>query len=271
MSREIMDLPPPAADLRLAFGPHPLQVADLRLPSTPPPHPVVVMVHGGFWRARRDRAYMGHLCAALSGAGFATWNIEYRRLGHENGGWPGTFEDVALATDHLPVVAPLYELDLGRLIAMGHSAGGHLALWLAARHRIPAGAPLHAADPLPLRGAVSLAGVVDLCTGATLEMGEPDEHIVERFLGGTPESVPERYAMGSPFELLPLGLPQVLIHGTADEDVPYLLSERYAAIAAQLGDPAHLVTLPDMDHFAPVDPRSPAWQHVLEATRSLLG
>jgi acetyl esterase/lipase len=268
MSRDILDLPAPLADWRLKYGPDTLHVGGLRLPQGPGPHPVVIVIHGGFWRARRDRQYMGHLASALTAEGFATWNIEYRRIGDSDGGWPGTFHDTGLAADHLRSLAREYALDLSRVISLGHSAGGHLALWLAARPRIPDDDPLYSASPLSLAGAVSLAGVADLCTAWDLALSE---QVVETFLGGSPYTVPERYATASPFELLPLGVPQVLVHGTIDDDVPYSISLRYTEAARTRGDDARLATLEGMDHFALVDPHSPAWPTVLDAVRSLLG
>src|SRR5579872_5792979 len=131
----VLETAAPRADARLRYGPDPLHFGDLRLPGGTGPHPVVVMVHGGFWRARFNLEYAGHLCAALAALGIATWNVEYRRLGDTGGGWPGTLLDVAAAADHLRTLAAPYHLDLSRVVAMGHSAGGHLALWLAARRR----------------------------------------------------------------------------------------------------------------------------------------
>src|SRR5579875_2539599 len=137
-SRDILFTPAPTADERIFYGDDDeVQFGDLRLPSGPGPHPVVMTIHGGFWRAAFDLQYMGLICNALRGAGIATWNVEYRRVGQPGGGWPGTFRDVARAADHLRALAPRYSLDLARVVALGHSAGGHLALWLAARPRIP--------------------------------------------------------------------------------------------------------------------------------------
>jgi acetyl esterase/lipase len=266
MSRDILDLPPPLADHTLAYGSLPLQEGDLRLPPGPGPHPVVVTIHGGFWRNRYDRAYMGHAAAALTARGFATWNIEYRRLGDAGGGWPGTFEDVAAAFDFLSALAPTYGLDPARAITLGHSAGGHLALWLAARRRIAPGSPLVRPDaPLPM-GAVSLAGVVDLRAAWELALSD---RVVEEFLGGTPHSVPDRYQNASPFALLPLDVPQILVHGTLDESVVYAISARYVEAVRARGGAARLITLEGVEHFAPVDPRSAAWPLVVEAVLSL--
>jgi acetyl esterase/lipase len=266
MSREILDLPPPPADLRLSYGPLPLQFGDLRLPTTPPPHPLAILVHGGFWRARYDLAHLGHLAAALTAEGIATWSLEYRRIGDEGGGWPGTFLDVAAGADHARTLAPIYGLDLGRVITLGHSAGGHLALWLAGRSRIASAGPLHGATPLSLRGAMSLGGVVDLAEAWTMAL---DDRVVEQLMGGTPDTVPERYVAGNPYALLPLGVPHILMHGTEDEPVPYAIGERYAGQAAAMGDQVEMITLQGMGHFEPIDPRSAAWPLVRQAAWTL--
>ncbi len=262
MSRDILDLPAPAADARVRYGPEAPQFGDLRFPAGEGPHPVVVVVHGGFWRARHDLTHIGHVCGALAGAGVATWSIEYRRIGDPGGGWVGTFHDVAAAVDHVRVLAESYPLDLRRVVALGHSAGGHLALWLAGRHRIPDGNPLFSPDPLPLRGVVSLAGVADLRRAWELRLSDG---VVEEFLEGSPSEHPERYTVASPIESLPLGMPQALIHGTADEDVPYEISERYHAAAVAARDPVELITLPGAGHFELIDPRSREWRGI-EAT-----
>ena len=267
MSRDILELPPPPADERLVCGPSASQFGDLRLPGGAGPHPVVVLVHGGYWRDRYSLEHLGHLAAALTAAGLATWSLEYRRLGQPGGGWPGTFLDVARGADALRELAAGRRLDPDRVIAMGHSAGGHLAVWLAARRRIPPGDPLAATDPLPLRGVVSLAGVADLRRGWELRLSDG---VVEQLLGGTPEQVPQRYLAGSPFELLPLGLPQILIHGTEDDAVPFAISRRYLEAARAAGDPAELIPLPGAGHFEAIDPRSAAWPTVLDAARRLL-
>lgn len=267
-SRErVLETPPPPADLRLSYGPESLHIGDLRLPDGPGPHPVVVMVHGGFWRNRFSLDHTGHACAALTAAGLATWNIEYRRLGDRGGGWPGTFLDVARAADYVREIAPQYHLDLDRVVTMGHSAGGHLALWLAARSRIGGGETLHSAAPLRLRGAISLAGVVDLERAWQLGLSE---NVVESFMGGSPAEVPVRYATASPAALLPLGLRQTLIHGTDDETVPYEMSRHYLAAALARGDEARLIALPGAGHFEIVDPLAAEWSDILAAIHALL-
>jgi len=266
MSEQILELPEPPADARLRYGSEASQFGDLRLPGGAGPLPCAVVIHGGFWRARYDLGYAGHLCRALAEVGVATWNLEYRRVGEAGGGWPGTFEDVARGAGFLFEVAPRYGIDAGRVVVVGHSAGGHLALWVA--NRRGAGLDAEGGAPLPFRGAVALAGVSDLRLAWELGLSA---RAVEGLLGGAPEEVPERYAAASPRELVPLGVRQTLIHGAEDENVPVAMSEGYHAAAAAAGDDAGLVVLPGTGHFEPVDPESGAWPVVLGAVTTLLG
>jgi len=265
--RHIFQTTPPPADERIPYGKGEFQFGDLRLPTearTRNPKskiPVVVVIHGGFWRARYDLEHIGHACAALTSLGFATWSIEYRRIGNEGGGWPGTFLDVAAGTDHLRELAAPYNLDLDRVITLGHSAGGHLALWLEARSRIPEGDPLYTPSPLPVKWAVPLAGVVDLRMAWEKQLSN---NVMEEFIG-SPSEYPERYATASPRELMPLGVPHTLVHGTDDENVPYEISSSYYEAAVAAGDSAELVTLGDAGHFEVIDPKSAEWKKVEEA------
>jgi acetyl esterase/lipase len=234
---------PGGGDRRLlAYGPHPSQVAELFLPDGSAPPPVAVLMHGGFWRRRYDRRLMDDLCHDLATRGWATWNLEYRRLGGE-GGWPATFEDVGAGIDALAAVDGL---DLLRVVALGHSAGGHLALWAAARRD----------GAVRLTHAVSQAGVADLAAASRLGLsgGAADE-----LVGGRREL----FAKASPAELLPLGVPQLLVHGEADDVVPVAIARDYAAAARAAGDDVDLVTLPGVGHFEHLDPASEAWQAVI--------
>lgn len=267
MATRIFSTDPPPADARISYGPHPLNFGDLRQPEGGGPHPVAVVIHGGFWRAKYTLEHIGHLCAALTDSGVATWNIEYRRIGDEGGAWPNTFLDVGAATDHLRQIAPQYNLDLSRVVVVGHSAGGHLVAWVAARHLIPEGDALYMPSPLPVRAAIPLAGVVDLRMCRQMKLSN---NVVEELMGGAPNDVPERYATASPAELLPLGVKQVLIHGTDDQIVPFQMSKSYQARAASLGDDATLISMKGTGHFEVIDPQSAAWPTVRAAILQVL-
>ena len=265
-SSAVFLLPPPPPQFRLEYGPQKSQFADLRLPEKYGPHPVLVVIHGGFWLDSYDLSYISHLSSALTSRGYATWTIEYRRLGNPGGGWPGTFQDVADAIYHLKVIASRYRLDLDRLSILGHSSGGLLALWYAGANKIPKDTPLQLAKPLPLIGTVVLAGITDLFRAFELGL---KKGVVARFMGSTPEKAPQAYAAASPQQMLPLGLKQVLLHGTKDKQVPYQFSELYVQQAQAAGDPSQIVPLPNMGHYAPVDPTSSAWMYVDEAVASI--
>jgi acetyl esterase/lipase len=239
---------------RFAYGPHPLQFGELRVPEAAGPHAVAIVVHGGFWRNIYGLDYIRPVCDSLTAAGIATWNLEYRRLGDPGGGWPGTLEDVAAGAEYVRQAGSQFHLDLNRVISLGHSAGGHLALWLASQSKL-------------LRGAISLAGVVDLRRAWELRLSNT---VVADLLGGGPEDVPDRYALASPIERLPFGISQKLFHGTADTSVPHEISERYVHTAHLRGDNAELITLENAGHFELVDPRTKEFAAVREAAVELL-
>jgi acetyl esterase/lipase len=246
--------PPPSELVR--YGPDPEHVANIHRPAREGgPWPAVLVLHGGFWRDRFDRTLMTPLADDLAARGYVAWNVEYRRVGREGGGWPGTLEDVAAAADTL---AARPEVEPGRVVALGHSAGGHLALWLASRRDAPA----------PLSGAVALAGVADLARGHADGIGNG---AVADFLGGSPEEFPERYAYASAAAQLPLGVPQLLVHGVRDEQVPVDQSRSYARAAREAGDEVEVLELPAADHFDVIDPGHPAWTAVVEFLPRLLG
>jgi acetyl esterase/lipase len=239
----LWDPPPRAADQRLAYGPGPKQFGDLRAPDGPGPFPLAIVVHGGFWKAQYNLIHAGHMCEVLRGEGIATWNVEYRAVGDPGGGWPGTAEDVFGAVEFAQ------ELGFGSSVLVGHSAGGQLALLAAKRARLP---------------VVALAAVTDM-TESARRVGA--DSAAAQFVGATPDDAPELYAEASPIEQLPLGVPQTLIHGTADDDVPFGSSERYAAAA---GGEATLIALDSAGHFDPIDPLSREWPQTLAAVRALL-
>jgi acetyl esterase/lipase len=256
-----------AQPLHITYGAESLQFGVLYLPSGEGPHPVVILIHGGFWRAHYDLSLMTKLAEDLANRGIAAWNIEYRRVGNMGGGWPGTLIDVALAADHLHTLAPMHSLDLQRVVPVGHSAGGQLAFWLAARPRLPQDSPLvYTTAPLPLTGAISLAGAVDLRLTWQLDLGNG---AAAELLDGSPNEQPDHYASASPAELLPISVPQVLIHGDRDDRVPVEVSRTYAQKALAAGDPVTLLELQGVDHFALIDATSDAWAQSVEQIQKL--
>jgi acetyl esterase/lipase len=253
---ELAAVPAPPAT-RIAYGTGPLHFGDLRLPRGRGPFPVAVIIHGGCWRSAYDLGPYGVMAASLAAAGIATWNVEYRRLGDDGGGWPGTFEDVARATDHVARLAEHYPLDLRRVILVGHSAGGQLALWLAARATPVPNDPAPTLSPLHVRGVVSLAGVTDLAAfGAG---GGGCNASVTPLLGGPSVEQPARNAAASPIARLPLGIPVRLVHGAADPIVPVAQSEVYATRARSLGDDATVTLVDAAGHFDLIAPSAAAW------------
>lgn len=265
---EISSLPAPAADHRISYGNDPLNFGDLRLPNGPGPHPVAVVIHGGCWRSENDLRHVSHLSAALTRSGIATWTLEYRRIGDKGGGWTGTFSDVAGGADYLRTLAKRFPLDLRRVVLVGHSAGGQLALWLAARRNLPRQSQLYSKDPLLVRGVVSLAGITDL---RSFSVGSAYCNAsVAPLLGGTPEEVPERYAQASPIELLPFGVPLRLLRGSLDPIVSIEQSARFAKRAQDTGDPVEVWQIEGAGHFDLIAPFAPAWTRVERAVVSLL-
>jgi dipeptidyl aminopeptidase/acylaminoacyl peptidase len=197
--------------------------------------PLVMLVHGGFWQAQYDARLMDPIASDLEAAGWETRNIEYRRLGN-GGGWTATFDDVLAHVD---------EAGAERVVTVGHSAGGHLALWAAAER--------------PLAGAVSQAGVLDLRRAALDRVGRDT---VPRLVGGMPAEVPDRYATASPIERVPLGVPQLIVHGARDDTVPVAISRGYVDAARRAGDDVEYVELATTGHYEHIDPTSDAWAAV---------
>jgi acetyl esterase/lipase len=234
-----------------SYGGLPDQVCELFLPSGSGPHPVCVVVHGGYWRAQYDRSLMDGLCVDLAAHGLAAWNLEYRRVGG-GGGWPATFDDVAAGIDGLAEVDA--RLDLERVVSVGHSAGGQLALWAAARRTLPADAP-GGAPRVTIAAAASQAGVLDL----TLAAGLMPSATPTRALLGDPKVNHERYVLASPRERLPLGIPQLLLHGDRDDTVSMRIATSYATAARNAGDPCELRVLSHTGHFEHIDAGSEAW------------
>src|SRR5579872_1648266 len=245
LNDDILSLPAPKADARLAYGRDANQFLDLRIAHGKGLHSAAVCLHGGYWRAKYDLEYMGHLCAALTAQGIATANVEYRRVGNAGGGWPGTFADVRAAYQFLMQKAREYEFDAKRVVVMGHSAGGQLALCLAAH------------EP-GVKAAVSLAGVVDLQRAYELHLSND---AVVQFLGGKPAEVADHYREADPMKLA-IAARQWLVHGTNDDVVPVAFSRDYVALKQKKKESARLVEIAGAGHFDLIDPRSGAWKDV---------
>jgi acetyl esterase/lipase len=241
------------------YGPDRSQRAELRLPPGAGPRPVMILIHGGSWSKRYGKIVMRGLAGDLVRRGWATWNIEYRRLGN-GGGWPTTFEDVAAAVDHLSTLdAPL---DFERVSMVGHSAGGHLALWAAGREKLARGVP-GAIDGEPrvrLQRVIAQAGVCDLVGAYRMWHGGA----VRALMGGSPDELPDRYAAGNPLAHVPVGMSTLLVHGVLDETVSVRLSRAYAAAALAAGGDLELVEIEGEAgrHRVHVDPRGSAWAAV---------
>jgi acetyl esterase/lipase len=260
--REVLTRWAPGPDLTVRYGDHPDHVADVRLPAGEPAGPLVIFIHGGFWKAEYDRAHTAPLAVDLAARGYPVATIEFRRIGQPGGGWPGTFTDVAAAVDRVPgLIAEALSArgrslpDLARPVLAGHSAGGHLALWCASR------------TTKPVRGVLALAPVADLVLAHRLRL---DDDAVAALLGGGPDEVPDRYADADPARSVPSGVPTILVHGTADDRVLLEVSRSYVAAAREAGEDVSLIELPDADHFAVIDPLAAAWSTVLGALRRLV-
>jgi acetyl esterase/lipase len=264
---DLLARPRETATERVRYGDAPSQFADLWMPSASGSHPVVVLIHGGCWRADLPGLEMMTYAAAdLRRRGVAVWNIEYRRLGEAGGGYPGTFVDVANAVDWLRKLASDKKLDLRNVVAVGHSAGGHLALWAAARRRLPKSSSLARGNPLLIKAVVSLAGIADLSAyraEGPLACGGP--RVID-LLDGTASRGPwDVFKDTSPAEMLPIGVPQAIISGALDPIVPAAFGRAYAAKASAAGDPVQEITLSDAGHFELIDPESHAFETVRSA------
>ncbi|NKX56414.1 alpha/beta hydrolase [Arthrobacter mobilis] len=259
----------PATSKRLSYGPHPDQWADLYLPAGLPGRGTVVVVHGGYWRDKYTAQLGVPMAEDLVQHGFAVWNLEYRRAGSGGapgaGGWPVTFEDIAAGIDHLAAVADRFGLNPRRTVALGHSAGGHLAVWAAGRHTLPAGAP-GARPKVLLAGVVSQAGLLDLAAAERLRLSDG---AAVNLMGGTPDELGEAYTLADPARSLPIGTVVHAVHSREDTAVPFALSARYVEAARAAGDPAELHEVAG-DHFAVIDPAQQAYRTCRELLERLL-
>ena len=255
---DLLERPRPTPDETIAYGESALQIVDLWLPEGSGPHPTVLMVHGGCWQTEiADRRIMNWIADDLRRRGIAVWNIDYRGVDREGGGYPGTFLDAASAADALREHADRFNLDLSPLVAVGHSAGGHLALWLAGRPRLPDSSPLRTGDPIPIHTVVSLGGLPDLEEAARPPGSGCGTEVIGRLTGG-------RFADTSVPRLAPLGVGQVLINGLQDRIIPTAYAEGYAAPMRAAGDEVRVRMIDETGHVELIAPETAAWAATAE-------
>jgi acetyl esterase/lipase len=265
---DLVGRPQPKPDATVAYGSDDMQKADVWLPAGKGPFPTVLMVHGGCWTTSiANRSLMNWIADDLRKGGIAVWNIEYRGVDLPGGGYPGTFLDAAAAADALAINAKRFHLDTRRIVAVGHSAGGHLALWLAARPNLPEGSPLRSDTPLPIAHVVSLGGLPDLeATAASPDNGCGTD-VVARLVG-TPGTRPDVYADTSVPRLLPIGVPQDLVNGREDQVIPIRFGTGYEEQARKAGDRVALHIVPATGHVELIAPETPAWAEAKRLIRA---
>jgi acetyl esterase/lipase len=264
----------PDADHRLTYGSDPLQFGELRLPKSKGPYPVAMLVHGGCWADHLPRLdprattyeLVRPVAAALTDAGIATWNVEYRRVGNPGGGWPGTFQDISAATDFLKKIGPTYDLDLTRVVVVGHSSGGQLVLWIAARAKLPPSSVIYTKDPLKIKAVVDIDGPPDLASTLPFESKVCPTPAVTDFLGGTPAERPDAYRDGSAQSFLPLGVPQQIVVGGLLRGVSESVTS-YERLAKEKGDSVTILPLEGANHFDMLKPDSLYGKALIQAIR----
>jgi len=262
---DLLERPRPEATAEIRYGDQSMQLVDLFLPDAPGPHPTVLMVHGGCWQTEiADRGIMNWIADDLRKRGIAVWNIDYRGVDRDGGGYPGTFLDAAAAADALRTHAERYNLDISPLVAVGHSAGGHLALWLAGRPRLPQDSPLRGGDPIPIDTVVSLGGLPDLEEAARPPGSGCGTEVIGRLTGG-------HFADTSVPHLGPLGVEQVLINGLQDRIIPVAYAEGYAAPMRAKGDAVKVRLIDATGHVELIAPETAAWAATVEEIEKALG
>jgi acetyl esterase/lipase len=258
--KDLTSRPRPTGAIRLAYGPEKAQFVDLWLPAGKGPHQVVVLVHGGCWQSSYGLDLMDWAADDLRRRGVAVWNIEYRRLGEPGGGYPGTFQDVGKAMDLLGASAGKYGLKLDQVVAIGHSAGGHLALWAAARSRLPNASPLRTADPQRIDAVIAIGGLGDLqspsdaCGGADT---------VAQLIGPASKARPDPLSDTSPVSLEPFKARQILVHGSLDKIAPTAFGIAYRDKARTRGATVELTVVEGQSHFDLIAPGTLAWERTI--------
>jgi acetyl esterase/lipase len=272
---DLLERPRPSGAITIPYGTDPLQVGDLWLPADTATItqtiPVVLMVHGGCWQTDiADRSIMDWIAADLASQGIAVWNIDYRGVDRPGGGYPGTFADVAAAADHLRTIAPQYRLDASRVVAFGHSAGGHLALWLAGRSRLPATSALADGDPLPIHAVIASGALPDIEAALALDNNQCTTSAMPALTGTATPERPDPLADTSIPNLLPLGVRQIFVNAAADSIAPPSLATGYAAKAYAVGESVDVVTISNEGHVELIAPGTRAWAAELAAIRAEL-
>lgn len=261
----------PAPTRHVAYGAAASQFAELFQPAGAGPFPVAVIIHGGCWTKHFGGiTQMRNMAGDLAARGIAVWNVEYRRYDEEGGGYPGMYHDVATAMDRLRTLASEHQLDLSRIVLVGHSAGGHLAQWAGSRARLPRSSPLYVANPLPVPVVISLGGLADLRNEQAL-IKTSCERDMAQLAGVASAERPDIFSDTSPAELLPAGVRTVLIHGEFDTIAPLRVGQDYARRAQAAGDPAEVLVLPGGSHYDEVAAISRSWPLVLGQIRKALG
>lgn len=262
---DLLTRPKPSPTTTVAYGSDAFQVADLWLPSGRGPHPTVLMVHGGCWQTDiADRTIMNWVSDDLRGRGIAVWNIDYRGVDRPGGGYPGTYLDASAAMHSLEQNAARYNLDLKRLTAVGHSAGGHLALWLAGQHRLKKDSPLQSRTSSPIRTVISLGGLPDLEQAAKPPGSGCGTEVIAKISGG-------RFAETSVPRLGPLGVRQVLINGSQDNIIPVAFAYDYTAAMRAQGDSVVVRMVDRSGHVELISPDSRAWRIAVDEINTALG
>lgn len=257
--KDIVRMPIQAPTAIFHYGKEKLQYGELRMPSGKGPFPLVIIIHGGCWLSQMATTkIMSPLATAITKEGIATWSIEYRGVDVPGGRWPGTYNDANAGIQYINKIAKKYNLDLNKVIILGHSAGGELALWEAAKTK------------LPIRGVIDLSGPGNLPEFYPLQMHTCGADVVTQLMHGSPTQNPSNYKKGSPSELLPLGVKQILITGAEDIDVPSYLAQSYAQAAQKAGDTVQFIEVKNAAHFEMVSPSSTAWPVVNKAILELL-
>ena len=267
---DLLKQPRPKPSKTISFGPAAYQSADLWLPEGAGPFPIVLMIHGGCWqKAVADRTLMNYAAEALRSEGIAVWNIEYRGVDEPGGGYPGTFLDVDVAADKLVEVGKTYNLKTDRVVAFGHSAGGHLALWLAARPRLPAGNVLRGSDPLPIMGVLNSGGLADLKASAPVTQKECLASILDKLTGAPGPGRSDVFSDTSPAEMLPLGVRQISVNGEDDPIAPPALGRAYTDRARAAKDEAGFILIRHTGHVELITPGTDAFKRELSVLREL--